>query len=162
MAMSDAVATREQLLRRAAEALGEADWEAAKGLFSRALEQGETPEALEGLATAAFFLDEVELVFDARERAYAGYRGAGRVADAARIAIALAWDYRTVRGKERSATVGWHAPGGCSRGAVQRGNRAGWRCVKRRSGCRVRRGSRASAVRRRRRSAASWATSTWR
>src|SRR5207247_6651915 len=56
------------------EALVNANWGAARRLFSESLEQGETPEALEGLATAAFFLDEAELALDARERAYAGYR----------------------------------------------------------------------------------------
>jgi LuxR family maltose regulon positive regulatory protein len=106
--MTDPVTTPEQLLSRANEALDNADWGAARGLFSEALERGETPEALEGLATAAFFLDEAELALDARERAYAGYRKAGRSVDAARVAIALAWDYRTVRG-ERAVGHGWLA-----------------------------------------------------
>jgi len=106
--MRDAVTTNEQLMGRANEALNNADWNEARTLFSEALEQEETPEAFEGLANAAFFLDEVELVFDARERAYTGYREAGRAVDAARVAIALAWDNRTVRG-ERAVSDGWLA-----------------------------------------------------
>jgi hypothetical protein len=97
--MTDAVATPESLLSHANEALAKADWQAAKRLFSAALERKETPEALEGLGTAGFFLDEPELTLDARERAYAGYREAGRAVDAARVATALAWDYRTFRGE---------------------------------------------------------------
>jgi DNA-binding CsgD family transcriptional regulator len=106
--MPDAVTTPEELIARANEALSNADWDAARRLFSQALERGETPEALEGLAKAAFFLDEAELALDARERAYAGYREADRVVDAARVAIALAWDYRAVRG-ERAVSDGWLA-----------------------------------------------------
>jgi DNA-binding NarL/FixJ family response regulator len=104
--MTDAVAMPKELLGQANEALGKADWAAASRLFSEALEQKETPEALEGLAKAAFFLDEAELALGSRERAYAGYRKAGRAVDAARVAIALAWDYRTVRG-ERAVGDGW-------------------------------------------------------
>jgi DNA-binding CsgD family transcriptional regulator len=98
----------EHLLNRATEALDNADWGAARQLFTETLEHEELPEALEGLGTVAFFLDEAELALDARERAYAGYREAGRATDAARVAIALAWDYRTVRG-ERAVGDGWLA-----------------------------------------------------
>jgi DNA-binding NarL/FixJ family response regulator len=104
--MRDDSTSAEQLVIRANEALDNSDWLAAKRIFTEALEKEETPEALEGLGTAAFFLDEVELVFDARERAYSRYREVGRVVDAARIAIALAWDYRAVRG-ERAVGDGW-------------------------------------------------------
>jgi DNA-binding CsgD family transcriptional regulator len=97
-----------RLVARARDALERADWEAAKTLFWEALEEEETAEALEGLATAAFFLDEPALILDARERAYAGYRADGRGIDAARIAIALAWDYRTIRG-EKAVADGWLA-----------------------------------------------------
>ncbi|HEY7729746.1 MAG TPA: LuxR C-terminal-related transcriptional regulator [Gaiellaceae bacterium] len=100
--------TPDQLLSRANEALAGADWNTARALFSEALERGQTPEALEGLGTAAFFLDEAELALETRERAYAAYRRDGRVVDAARVAIALAWDYRAVRG-ERAVGEGWLA-----------------------------------------------------
>jgi LuxR family maltose regulon positive regulatory protein len=89
-------------------ALGRGAWEEARAAFDRAVAAGAGPRALEGLATAAFFLDEGPLVFDARERAYAGYREAGRPVDAGRIAIALAWDYRVFRG-EAAVGDGWLA-----------------------------------------------------
>ncbi len=101
-------ATTEHLLDRANEALASADWPLARELFTRALERGETADALEGLGMAAFFLDELELAIRSRERAYAMYRGAGRQVDAARVATALAWDYRAARG-ERAVSEGWLA-----------------------------------------------------
>jgi DNA-binding NarL/FixJ family response regulator len=101
-------AAREQLLARGGEALANGDWDGAKRLFADALEQEETPEALEGLGQAAFFLNEGELALGARERAYALYRKAERPVDAARVATALAWDYRAVRG-ERAVAHGWLA-----------------------------------------------------
>jgi DNA-binding CsgD family transcriptional regulator len=100
-ARSDALAAGQAALERGA-------WEQARAAFERALAAEAGPEALEGLATAAWFLDEAPLVFDARERAYAGYRGAGRAMDAARVAIALAWDYRVFRG-EAAVGDGWLA-----------------------------------------------------
>lgn len=106
--MTEALTTANGLVARGNEALANAEWHAARRLFSEALSHSETPEALEGLGAAAFFLDDAELTLEARERAYAGYREAGRAVDAARMAIALAWDYRTVRG-ERAVGDGWLA-----------------------------------------------------
>jgi len=97
-----------ELVATADAALSNADWAAAKELFMEALALEESPEALEGLGAAAFFLDEAELTLDVRERAYAGYRNADRAVDAARMAIALAWDYRAFRG-ERAVADGWLA-----------------------------------------------------
>jgi DNA-binding CsgD family transcriptional regulator len=98
--------TAAQLAEAAGEALAAADWESARHLFSEALVQDETPEALEGLARASFFLNDGAVALDARERAYGSYRAAGRAVDAARVAIALAWDYRAFRG-ERAVSDGW-------------------------------------------------------
>jgi LuxR family maltose regulon positive regulatory protein len=89
-------------------ALEHGAWQEARAAFERALATGAGPEALEGLATAAWFLDDAPLVFDARERAFAAYRDSGRPVDAARIAIALAWDYRIFRG-EAAVGDGWLA-----------------------------------------------------
>ena len=52
----------------------------------------ETPEAFEGLSWAAWWLDDAEAVFAARERAYHLYKDAGDVAGAARMATWLACD----------------------------------------------------------------------
>src|SRR5947209_14055158 len=66
----------------------------------------ETPEALEGLGMAAQWLVDRQTVFRARERAYRLYRERQSPRDAARVAIQLAWDYRTFRGEGAIAT-GW-------------------------------------------------------
>jgi LuxR family transcriptional regulator, maltose regulon positive regulatory protein len=87
-------------------ALSECRWVEARAAFERAAQAGAGPEALEGLARAAFFLDEPELAVDAHERAYAAYRAAGCAVDAARVAIALAWEYRAYRG-EPAVSDGW-------------------------------------------------------
>lgn len=100
--------TAAELVARGNEALAEADWETAQRLLTEALALDETPEALEGLGKATFFLNQGERALDARERAYAGYREAGRVTDAARVAVALAWDYRSTRG-EHAVGEGWLA-----------------------------------------------------
>jgi DNA-binding NarL/FixJ family response regulator len=92
----------------AAAALERADWETAKRLYAESLQREETPEALEGLASAIFFLNETEELLTARERAFALYREAGRPVDAARVAISLAWDYRSLRG-EKAIGDGWLA-----------------------------------------------------
>ena len=99
-ASSDPLAAGTAALRRGA-------WEEALAEFEGPAAGGD-PEALEGLATAAFFLDRGDLVLDARERAYAGYREAGRRVDAGRVAISLAWEYRAFRG-ERAVGAGWLA-----------------------------------------------------
>jgi LuxR family maltose regulon positive regulatory protein len=96
------------LLVEGDEALARGAWDDAGSAFRRALAAGAGPEALEGLASAAFFLDQVGEALDARERAYAAYRGAGRAVDAARVATALAWDYRALRG-ESAVSDGWLA-----------------------------------------------------
>jgi LuxR family transcriptional regulator, maltose regulon positive regulatory protein len=100
--------TAGQLLERGNEALAEADWETAQRLLTAALELEETPDALEALGRATFFLNQGEAALAARERAYGMYREAGRVTEAARVAIALAWDYRSTRG-EHAVGAGWLA-----------------------------------------------------
>ena len=47
--------------------------EQARSCFERALARGESPEALEGLSWAAWWLDDAGAVFGARERAYRLY-----------------------------------------------------------------------------------------
>jgi LuxR family transcriptional regulator, maltose regulon positive regulatory protein len=72
--------------------LREAHWEAARERFQAALELEETPEALEGLSWAAWWLDDGDAVFAAREGAYRLYRRRADAAAAARMATWLAAD----------------------------------------------------------------------
>jgi hypothetical protein len=63
--------------------LGERRWAAARSLFEGAVAEEKTPEAFEGLSWAAWWLDDAETVFDARERAFRLYRSQGDAAGAA-------------------------------------------------------------------------------
>ena len=81
-------------------------WKQAQHAFERALAIEETPEALEGLGLAAWWLDLAEEVFDSRERAYRAYRHRGDQVSAARVAVWIAWDSAAFRG-EAGVARGW-------------------------------------------------------
>jgi LuxR family transcriptional regulator, maltose regulon positive regulatory protein len=87
-------------------ALDAGDWPRAQEAFTRALKHEDTPEALEGLGLAAWWLDRADVVFDARERAYRGYRNRGDQVSAARVAVWIAWDSAAFRGEDGVAN-GW-------------------------------------------------------
>ncbi len=82
--------------------LKDGDWAGARAAFANE----ETAEALEGLSWAAWWLDDADAVFDARERAYRLYRDRGESAGAARMATWLAADQLDFRGAVAVAT-GW-------------------------------------------------------
>jgi ATP/maltotriose-dependent transcriptional regulator MalT len=88
------------------EALARHDWREAKEAFGAALEQEETPEALEGVGGAAIWLQEVDVVFDSFERAYRLYLerddqlGAGRAATWVANAV---YSFR----RDMAVTAGW-------------------------------------------------------
>ena len=84
-------------------ALGRGDWQAARAAFEASLKTEETPEALEGLGLAAWWLDLADAVFDVRERAYRIYRERGDSIGAARMAVWLAWDTAAFRGEQATA-----------------------------------------------------------
>jgi len=87
-------------------ALARGDWEEARRSFVEALSTEETPEALEGLGLAAWWLDLADVVFDSRERAYRIYHEQNNRSSAARVAVWLAWDSAAFRGEHAIAT-GW-------------------------------------------------------
>lgn len=87
-------------------ALLEGSWDQAKTEFEGALSHAETPEALEGLGTSAWWLGDTTTLFDAREQAYLLYRRRGDWQGAARLAIALAVDFNDARG-EPVVAKGW-------------------------------------------------------
>lgn len=88
------------------DALARGAWAEAREAFETALGDRELPEALEGLGKAAWWLDLSDLVFDSRERAYRLYLARGDPAQAARVAVWLAWDYWAFRG-ESAVANGW-------------------------------------------------------
>jgi LuxR family maltose regulon positive regulatory protein len=87
-------------------ALNRGDWQAARAAFETALQAGDDPRSLEGLGLAAWWLDQADVVFDVRERAYRVYRERGDTQGAARMAVWLAWDTAAFRG-EAAIAKGW-------------------------------------------------------
>jgi DNA-binding NarL/FixJ family response regulator len=98
--------TWQDLLEAGQTALMQGAWEEARASFEAALGVETTPEALEGLGLAAFWLDDAASTIAARERAYRLYRGRDDRVAAARTAICLADDYFTFRGEDAVAN-GW-------------------------------------------------------
>jgi LuxR family maltose regulon positive regulatory protein len=88
------------------ELLSRGAWPEARNAFQSALIVRESPEALEGLALAAWWLDDADVVFDARERSYRLYGERGDRRSAARVAVWLAWDAWAFRG-EHAVSNGW-------------------------------------------------------
>jgi len=88
------------------EALARGEWEAARAAYDHVLRARESPEALEGLGLAGWWLDLADVVFDARERAYRLYRDRGDRRGAARLAVWIAWDTWAFRG-EHAVASGW-------------------------------------------------------
>ena len=100
-AMSDASAdclTGNQALQRGA-------WAEARAAFEAALEIHESPEALEGLGLAAWWLDLADVVFEARERAYRLYLSRDDEA-APHASLSAGWDCWAFRG-ENAVANGW-------------------------------------------------------
>ena len=88
------------------ELLSRGAWSDARAAFDAALRERESPEALEGLALAAWWLDDSDAVFDSRERAYRFYSERGDRRSAGRVAVWLAWDAWAFRG-EHAVSNGW-------------------------------------------------------
>jgi DNA-binding CsgD family transcriptional regulator len=74
-------------------ALAESRWEEARAGFEASLAEGETPEALEGLGTALWWLCEARESARHRERAFVLFRQAGDYLRACAIAVDLVVTY---------------------------------------------------------------------
>jgi ATP/maltotriose-dependent transcriptional regulator MalT len=106
MAIGDTEQTSTDPVSAGREALARGAWEEARACFEVALEQGATPEILESLGVAAWWLNDATVTFHARERAYRLYRERGDRQGAARVATCLAIDHYTFRG-EHAVGNGW-------------------------------------------------------
>ena len=93
-------------LRQGWEALGAADWERARSCFERALGDGESAEALDGLSQATHFLREYDRAIELKERAFAAYRQAADPVKAADTARWLAFLHGTYHG-HYAVAGGW-------------------------------------------------------
>jgi LuxR family transcriptional regulator, maltose regulon positive regulatory protein len=100
------VVSSDERLREGEAALARGAWAEARAIFERELAARETVDALEGLSWAAWWVEDVPLCLDARERAY---RASGREGDMRRAAMLALWvadDYLILR-SERAIANGW-------------------------------------------------------
>ena len=86
------------------------DWKAARERFQHASEEGESPAALEGLATAAWWLNQVDAAIGYRHRAFSLHKKEGRSGPAGFCAVWIAIQYATVL-DNMPAAEGWLAVG---------------------------------------------------
>jgi ATP/maltotriose-dependent transcriptional regulator MalT len=98
----------EETLSRAYEALATGDWSNARDRFQEAADLGDSPEALDGLGRALWWLRDERGAVVQRERAYAGFRRDGDLARAARNALWLSREYGLAFGNDAAAR-GWLA-----------------------------------------------------
>lgn len=88
------------------DAIAEARWGDAKLAFERSLAETVTPEALDGLGRAIWWLGDTGEALATRTRAYTAYRRAGKLDAAARIAVWLTLECAAIPGREALAR-GW-------------------------------------------------------
>lgn len=89
-------------------ALAAGDWASAKRAFEDALEGDETPEVLDGLGRSLWWLKDVRGAIELRTRAYSAYKRAGRIPEAAALAVWLSRELRTLFRNDAGAE-GWLA-----------------------------------------------------
>jgi ATP/maltotriose-dependent transcriptional regulator MalT len=112
------------LLQEGRRALEAAQWDAARVAFEAALGTGETPDALDGLGLAIWFLGSPEEGIAARERAVEGYVRDGRCDHAARVAVWVSHQY-LIAGRD-SAARGWLSRAERALEGAGRGPGYGW------------------------------------
>jgi len=104
--MPEISANAEKLVAAGQEAMERTDWAEARNCYEQALKIKETAEIQECLGNAAWWLDDAEITFESREKAFHLYRGEGNSRAAARVAISIAYDYFSFRG-EYALSNGW-------------------------------------------------------
>jgi DNA-binding CsgD family transcriptional regulator len=107
------------------EALATGDWEAAREAFEAAVSEADSPEALDGLGRALWWLRDSEGAVVHRERAYSGFRRDGDLPRAARIALWLSREYAVVWRNDAAAN-GWLARAERLLTDVAPGSERGW------------------------------------
>ncbi len=87
-------------------ALRQGRWQEARAGFAAALGERESAEALEGLAEAAWWLEDASEVLSVRQRAYELFRERGDDVGAGRVATELGFDHAVFR-LELPVANGW-------------------------------------------------------
>ena len=109
----------------AEEALASGNWDLARSAFEDALAVTDSPEALDGLGRALWWLRDERGAVVHRERAYAGFRRDGDLARAARVALWLAREYGLAFAND-AASRGWLARAERLLHDVAPGSERGW------------------------------------
>ncbi len=125
----------EDAVARGYEALASGRWGAARDSFQEVLDLSDSPEALDGLGRALWWLRDERGAIVHRERAYAGFRRDGQLARAARIALWLSREYGLVFGNAAAAR-GWLARAERLLRDVTAGAEQGWLDLTRSEGTR--------------------------
>jgi DNA-binding CsgD family transcriptional regulator len=112
-------------LARGREALAQARWDEARAAFDEALGEGISADALDGLGRSLWWMRRIPEGIDARTRAYAEFRRAGRDERAAIIAVWLSREYRNLLGNEVAAR-GWLARAKRAASKIPRSRADGW------------------------------------
>jgi ATP/maltotriose-dependent transcriptional regulator MalT len=133
--VSTAVVDAGESFSKGYEALASGDWEVARDSFRSALATADSPEALDGLGRALWWLREEREAVVYRERAYAGFRRDGELARAARIALWLSREYSLAFGND-AAAGGWLARAERLLRDVAPGAEQGWLDLARSEGAR--------------------------
>jgi LuxR family transcriptional regulator, maltose regulon positive regulatory protein len=100
-------------------------WSAARDCFERAIAASDAADAYEGLSWAAWWLDDADVVFAARERAYRLYKRDRDATAAARMATWLACDELDFHGAFAVAN-GWLGRARRLLDGVEPGSEHGW------------------------------------
>ena len=104
--MESVFGSLQQQIDAGRKALKQTEWTKARDCFESAVKEKETPEVLELLGRAAWWLDDADTTFKSREKAFQQYRVQGNERGAARVAISIAYDYFSFRG-EYALSNGW-------------------------------------------------------
>jgi hypothetical protein len=118
-------AIAQDALARGHEALAKGSWEDARDAFREAVDLTDSPEALDGLGRALWWLREEREAVVCRERAYAGFRRDGDLGRAARVALWLSREYGLAFDNDAAAR-GWLARAERLLRDVAPGSERGW------------------------------------
>jgi DNA-binding NarL/FixJ family response regulator len=99
------IAERDVSLAAGYEALAAGNWEVARDEFAAAVDATDSPDALDGLSRALWWLRDGRGAVVNRERAYAGFRRDGELARAARVALWLSREHALFGNS--AAASGW-------------------------------------------------------
>ena len=116
-------------LGSARSALDAGSWQQARAAFGAVAAETGDPLAHEGLARAAWWLDEGETCVAAWEAAYRRHRELGDPLGAARAATGLAWD-SLLFGYGESVARGWWGRAGALLEGLEESVEHGWHAVR--------------------------------